>query len=168
MATKTIPQSQALRDTLTAEILKQRLTYNPNTGIFIWNRNGKVAGHKNPRGYISIRIDGQSFLAHRLAHLYMTGQWPIGQVDHKTDKSNRWENLRPATNAENLRNTQLRVNNITGYKGVSLVKKTGKFYACIMINYKSYSLGHFNTAKEAHTAYCKAAEQLHGDFARFK
>ena len=43
---------------------------------------GDVAGHKNKRGYLVLFIDGYGYLGHRLAWLYMTGEWPLDEIDH--------------------------------------------------------------------------------------
>ncbi|WP_428999737.1 HNH endonuclease signature motif containing protein [Stenotrophomonas maltophilia] len=43
---------------------------------------------------------------HRLAWLYMTGQWPSGEIDHiNHDRSdNRWHNLRDVSHQANQQN----------------------------------------------------------------
>ena len=79
---------------------------------------------------------------------------------------NRRENLRACTNAENLANRGVPKNNRTGFKGVSFKKALGKYCARIKINYSEKHLGVFNTAEEAHAAYCAAAASIQGDFAR--
>lgn len=81
--------------------------------------------------------------------------------------NNRRNNLRPATNAQNVRNSRKRTTNTSGFKGVSWNKEHRKWRAEIMARGKKKFLGLFNTAEEAHKAYCEAAEQLHGEFANF-
>lgn len=89
-------------------------------------------------------------------------------IDHINGNGldNRRSNLRICTHSENMRNCKLYINNKSGYKGVGF--HNGKWRARININKKSVFLGHFDTAEEAHAAYCEAATRLHGEFARFK
>lgn len=67
---------------LTRERLSEMLDYDPATGVFIWKskgrgiRTGKVAGSTDPNGYRYIRIDGEDFLAQRLAWFWTYNEWP--------------------------------------------------------------------------------------------
>ena len=56
--------------------------------------------------------------------------------------------------------------NSSGYKGV--YKKGNKFQSQIMAKGVSYHLGTYQTAEEAHKAYCQKAYELHDQFARFE
>lgn len=156
---------------LTQERLKQRLHYDPETGIFRWRvaagrrvKAGDVAGC-NDHGYIVIRVDSRNYGAHRLAVLYMTGAWPEDEVDHKdlNRANNRWTNLREATGSQNCANK--RPYGAVPLKGVRL-RSSGKYEARFKINGKQKYLGHFPTAEEAHAAYVKAANDNFKDFAR--
>lgn len=86
--------------------------------------------------------------------------------DHinKNKLDNRKENLRPATNAENLRNRRLQSNSSTGLKGVYLDKRNGWYYARIKFNRKYAHLGCRRTAEEAYALYCAKAKELYGEF----
>ena len=152
---------------LTQARLKELLSYDPDTGIFVWIKStdkrisiGAVAGIVNNRGYRRIKIDGKHRRAHRLAWLYVHGVWPDGELDHMNrDKlDNRISNLRIATRSENLQNTNIRKNNTSGVKGVWLNKVRRKWVASVHINRKYKHLGHFNTIEEA-TAARQAAEK---------
>jgi Demerecviridae HNH endonuclease len=158
---------------LTAERLRDLLDYDPLTGVFSWRVTrswlavrGTPAGSKRRDGRTVIHTCGGSHLASRLAWLWMTGDWPAGFVDHKdTDPTNdRWDNLRMATNTQNNANTKTPRHNTTGLKGVS--RSRSRYRASITVKDKSVHLGVFNTPIEAHAAYCRAAEALHGEFAR--
>ena len=88
------------------------------------------------------------------------------RVDHinENKRDNRRCNLRMATHAENMRNKGVQSNNKTGYKGVSIHNGTGKYIAMIGLNRKQIYLGLYETAEDAHKAYCEAARRLHGEF----
>ncbi len=159
-----------------ATYLKSILDYYPDTGIFIWRycpRSdfiGKVAGAVHHSGYTYITIIGKRYSAHRLAWFYMTGAWPEHEVDHINciRNDNRWCNLREATPSQNMGNTPARINNVTGLKGAYYRKDSNKYRAQIRIDGKFVNLGNFDTAEEAHEAYCKAAPQLYKEFARYE
>ena len=79
---------------------------------------------------------------------------------------NRIENLREATNAENMRNRGKQTNNTSGLKGISFHKRDKKFYAVCRVNGKLHFLGYYPTAEEAHAVYVAFATEHHGEFAR--
>lgn len=54
-----------------------------------------------------------------------------------------------------------RKNNKSGYRGVSLNKRTNRYAADITFKGKRHHLGEFDTAEEAHDAYLKAKEELY-------
>lgn len=154
--------------------LRRILSYDPDTGIFRWRVKhskkvvpGTEAGGVNVAGYIVIGIDGKCYYAHRLAWLYMTGEWPR-QVDHNDTikRNNRWSNLRIATHQQNVLNAKKAENNTSGYKGVSWHKAAGKWSAQIYLNGKSRYLGLFTDPEKAHDAYMAAARKAQPQFAR--
>jgi hypothetical protein len=167
------------KPSLTQERLKELLHYDPETGLWTWKvqRNwrkpvGSIAGaiskasFSNGGGYRYIGLDGRDYLAHRLAVFYMTGEWQVGELDHRDTNrdNNRWTNLRPATHDGNGANAKLRSHNKTGFKGVSFNKHAGRY----MVNVGKYYIGLFDTAEEAHQAYCDAAHAKYGEFFRPK
>ena len=160
---------------ITQEELKKYLRYDTDTGFFIWRikpsvqvSEGNVAGTLMNRGYIHIGVLGKAYRAHRLAFLYMTGAWPKEQVDHINGNriDNRWCNLREATQTENQFNVAIRKDNTSGYKGVSLHKRTGKWAARCGINNKDKWLGIFDTPELAAKAYQEFAKKHHKQFYR--
>lgn len=148
--------------------LKQKLVYEPDTGIFRWvnppikgpAKSGDRAGSVRPDGYRRITINQKHYLSHRLAFLWMTGKLPDLIVDHinGVPGDDRWENLREVTQSENLQNTRLNNVGPSGYRGVSK-HHTGKWYARININKVSKFLGIFNTPEEANEARLLAEKQ---------
>jgi hypothetical protein len=164
---------------LTAERLCELLAYNQETGEFHWRyvrgkgrRPGKLAGSRRRDCYMRIVIDGRRYYAQRLAWFYMTGAWPVAHVDHKDGdpSNNRWDNLREATHAQNIANQRKHKDNPYGVKGVYLMKRSGKkpWVARINKGGKNKYLGYYSTKEEAHAAYCRAAVEKFGEFARFE
>lgn len=155
---------------VTADFFRSKISYDPDSGDLIWLARidgsrgsnafnaryaGRVAGRVHPEGYITItaRVHGRPriFMAHRVAWLIHFGSWPAAEVDHKNQdkKDNRASNLRICTRQENCRNSSISIRNKTGYTGVSLHGKSGKYLASMMINYKHIQLGVFDSAEEA-------------------
>lgn len=159
------------RRDLTAERLRELLVYNPDTGIFTRRvdrkryKAGTVIGRPG-RGYWLIDVDGITHVAHRLAWLYVHGEWP-SELDHinRNGLDNRLSNLRVATSGENQRNIGLRSDNKSGYKGVHFHKKSGRWRAQIWVAGKGYTLGLQDTAEEAFRVRCAALPKYHGEFA---
>ena len=169
---------------LTAEFVRSILDYDPDTGVFTWKRRhdvgprwngkhpGKVAGTlvkpgRSVTAYVSIRINGVAYRAHRLAWLITHGRWPIGDIDHDNGDGtdNRIKNLREATRTQNNANSRRQKNNTTGIKGVSPTSD-GRYMASICRDGKQRNLGRFDTPEDAHEAYKTEAIRLFGEFAR--
>jgi hypothetical protein len=151
--------------------------YNPDTGIIRWkidngpkNWKGKTVGHLNLKGYIEIRFKGKTYQGHRIAYALGHNTLDIPPaLDHiNCDRSdNRITNLRPATYQENSCNKKKKTKTTSKYKGVSWYWRHQKWQAQIRHKGKSIYLGYYHSEEEAHAAYCKAAAELHGDFANF-
>lgn len=149
---------------LTGEQVRELFDYDPMIGIFTWKKSrgnqftkpGMKAGSKDTYGHIGIEIKGKTYLAHRLAWLFVYDKWPEHQIDHinRNREDNRIENLRDVIGIENAKNKGNYNNNTTGLKGVTL--KKGKFISQITIEGKCKYLGSFKTAEDAHNAYMNA------------
>lgn len=155
---------------ITQAELKELLHYDPATGIFIYATRrvgrgafGAVAGAVKKSGYTEIVLNGKNYQAHRLAWMYMYGEFPPAQIDHIDQRkgNNSIFNLRPATRSENLQNVGRRRDNHSGHKGVSWHTKTGKWQARIRINNVRLYLGVFTELADAAAAYAAAAARLH-------
>lgn len=159
---------------LTQERLKQLLSYDPETGVFtrLMKRNnrtkiGEQAGyaHRYTHNlvYTKIEIDGKGYGAHRLAFLYMTGEFPSEHVDHidGNGANNAWSNLRPASNTENSRNQSLYTNNKSGYPGVSWYARDGVWRAAVGTGKGKKHIGYFANLGDAIAAK-KQAEIAYG------
>lgn len=154
---------------ITADRLRSLLAYDQETGIFRWSvsraaqvRAGDVAGSTDSGGYRQIMIDGRAILSHRLAWLYVYGEYPRGQIDHinGTRDDNRIANLRVVNASENAQNKyRPRSDNKLGLLGVHQHGK--RFRAEISTPGKIHSLGVFATPEEAHRAYLDAKKTFH-------
>ena len=159
---------------LTQKELLSVLDYDKNSGIFTWktDRNGgavagDVAGCLTKKGYIQIRVLGSRYFAHRLAWLAVYGKFPSEFLDHKNNnkQDNRICNLREATRNQNMQNRPTFSNNTSGLKGARFESHCNKWRAQIYLNGKNKHLGLFDTAEEAHSAYCSAAKLHYKEFA---
>lgn len=168
------PTLRDQRGRITPERLREAILYDPEAGLFTSRINrgrvspGQPLGCLDHRDHRLIRIDGRLYRANRLAWLYMTGAWPVMDVDHiNGDPSDdRWRNLRLATASQNIANSKISKNNTSGFKGV--VKTEWGWRAEITHHRKKKHLGMFKTPEEAHGAYLMAAKHLFGEFARSK
>lgn len=166
--------------------LRECLDYDPASGIFTWRERprrhfvsdrgwwqwnpkfaGKPAGYWS-RGYLTIRLDGPLYLAHRLAWLLIYEEHPAMGIDHIDGDpgNNRIANLRLATQSQQRFNARGRYVSKTGVKGVTLNGDRRGYDARIVVNGKLHYLGYFRTIEEAAEARRNAAVALHGEFVR--
>ena len=89
------------------------------------------------------------------------------EVDHINNNKldNQKINLRLCTHVENLMNKIKQSNNTSGYKGVSLHKKTGLWVAQLRYNGKRKLTKYFRNKEDAARAYNKSALENFGEFA---
>lgn len=156
---------------ITQDELKRVVLYLPETGEFFWkvrlspmSKMGVPVGSKTGTGHLTIGIHGASYLLHRLAFLYMTGEMPGSDVDHKNSngEDNRWSNLRQCTKMQNRHNAtrSSKKNGLVGQR--KSTQKTGKpFRASIMVAGICKHIGYFDSDVEAHRAYLIAKSVLH-------
>jgi len=162
---------------LTQQYIKKILSYNPDTGILIWNFrpeshfkskkgmaiwNGKYANKiagcntktKSGKSYRIISINSKRYMAHRIIWLIVKGKEPVNDIDHINGDGidNRIKNLRDVTRTENNKNFKLSKRNKTGFIGVHFDKVKKKYKAEIGVNSKTKFIGYFDTAKEASVA----------------
>lgn len=164
---------------LTAAIVRQCLRYDPSTGMLYWAvvpsgmgdrlTVGQRAGYPSTKGYRRLTIRGTEYAEHRVIWLWMTGEWPADQLDHKNRKKadNRWCNLREATNGQNMINRPRESFAPRGksvkrpYRGVEPIERLGRYAAVLGAKH----IGLFDTAEEAREAYLAASRAAHGSFA---
>jgi len=159
---------------VTGTTMAMFLDYNPETGAFYRKLKtgpnsypGEEITCLNDEGYIIVTMMGARLRAHRLAWVWMTGNWPKEDIDHINGNraDNRFINLRGATRSQNLQNSGMRSYNKTGYKGVHFCNQRQKYVAQIRINKKATCLGRFETLEEASAVRIAAEKRFYGEFA---
>lgn len=155
---------------LTAEQLRSHLNYDPATGEFTWIR---PTGKRVKRGYragtvkknviVRIRVMGKIHRAHRLAWLFMTGSWPIGEIDHcdGDPSNNRWSNLRDVSHSVNLQNRHRKPRWSKRDLPMGVYARGERYCGRIVTFGKSMHIGTFDTPEEAHKAYIEAKRKYH-------
>jgi hypothetical protein len=158
---------------LTQERLKELFYYDKKTGFFkrvkgIASKGGSInniAGCLTVRGYWKICVDGKQYTAHRLAWLYVYGNFPEGFIDHinRIKVDNKISNLRVVTRSENLQNIYkaTKKNKTSGVLGVSWFKRDKKWQAEIQKNKKRIYLGRYDSLEDAKNAYLEAKKIYH-------
>lgn len=162
------------RDFISHAELLERVSYDPETGVFRWivswcskAKAGRELGSWDLYGYKTVRLYKRSYKLHRLAWFYMTGDWPTGDIDHINGvrHDNRWANLRDVSRKTNLENSHRpgshKVSNLP--RGVANAR-AGRYSAHISHFNKTVYLGVFDTPEEASAAYRAAKKLLHLGF----
>lgn len=159
---------------ITQSELRALFDYDAETGVF--TRRVDMALHKfkagSPAGlgkhgsHAQIKIRGRSYKTHRLAWLYVYGEWPNGWLDHvnRNPSDNRIANLRVATPSQNKMNCDLRADNSSGHKGVTWVSSRRRWVSHCTVNKVRKQLGYFKDKQAAIDAYETYAKAHHGDF----
>ena len=149
--------------------------YNPDTGILLWQKRqpntrgakifnarfaGKCAGTIR-EGYLSVEYNNLSYFAHRIIWKIVTGMEPPEWIDHEDGNplNNKWNNIRSASHAQNMWNTDLFQNNTSGFRGVSWIKAHRKWRAAISVNGQKIHLGYFSSPELAHCAFVEAVSR---------
>ena len=160
---------------ITQADLHEWLNYNPETGVFTWNKKpnrrikaGSAASNPRRDGYERIGLMGRRYLTHRLAWLHVFGELPDCDIDHiNGDPSdNRICNLRKASRSENLFNRGPGKNNKSGHKGVFWNSKSQRWQAVAQVRGVSHCLGFYREKSAAVQAYREFAKCVHGEFYR--
>lgn len=150
---------------ITQSELKELLHYDPDTGLFLrcGKKVGRVLNCGSKKRYIGISLKSKTYRAHRLAWLYVYGKFPSGDIDHINGNGfdNRIKNLRDVDRQTNMRNSRRKSTNKSGVTGVTWDSKRLKWYASIMVGYKTISLGRHDDIKDAIAAR-KNAELKYG------
>lgn len=116
-----------------------------------------------------IRLTDDSRAKCRMHHevFRLLGKEILNTVDHKDRNglNNRYHNLRPATTAEQGRNHGMRIDNKSGYIGVSWCRQRSKWWARVCVNNIRKSLGYFDDPVTAAKIRDEYVLKHHGEFA---
>lgn len=153
---------------LTQEFLKSVLHYDQDTGIFTWVKNSKVAGYTQKDGYVRFNFNNKHFRAHKLAWLYVYGEYPESHIDHinGNPSDNSICNLRLCTRNQNMQNRKINKNNKIGIKGVCFNIRANKWHVQIGVNKKVKHIGFFDDLEFAELVAIEARDKYHKEFAR--
>lgn len=159
---------------LSSKLVGEYLNYDPSSGVVRWKKRtgpqcqlGEQAGNVDSNGYRQIQFFGKRYKTTRIIWLLMTGAWPSDEIDHvnRDRADDRWENLRIATHAQNMANQNImRVNNISGYRGVCWHKSTKK-WAVQVKGHRPCHCGLFENKEDAARHYDEIVRALYGEFA---
>lgn len=153
---------------LSAERLREVVHYDSETGVFTRlksrrsDRVGERLGYNDGVGYLAGTIDNKKFRLHRLAWLYVYGEWPGNHLDHINGvrSDNRICNLRNVTQVENQQNRwRPNKNNDVGVLGVHLTA-TGKYRARFCLHGVERYIGTYLSKEEASLAVISAKRKL--------
>lgn len=142
--------------------------------VFSVKRGKMLKQSLNTPGYFFVCLYKDGMRKHLLTHrLVATTFLPndknnkfVDHVDGNTTNNNvinlRWCNY--SQNTCNSKKTTRTCSSL--YKGVSLVKSSGKWRVSVSENGKRKNRGHFENEKDAAIAYNKIAVEIYGGFAR--
>jgi len=158
-------------NTLTQEYLNEVFQY--KNGLLYWKidkkktKPGQLAGRTKTNGYCEVRLDGKLHGTHRIIFMMIHGYMPK-IVDHidGNPSNNKIKNLREASHAQNMRNSQRRKDNTSGFKGVYFDKENCNWVAQCVFNKKKFYLGSFKDIHDAASAVTKFRNENHKEFAK--
>lgn len=127
--------------------LKRSFFYDPETGVMARVDGRRGSSSITSHGYMRVSLLGKHRYVHRMAILYMTGEMPVGEVDHINGDGadNRLCNLRVCGRSGNNMNRGLFKSNKLGVKNVRFDAARGKYRVSVANKY----VGRFDTIDEA-------------------
>ena len=167
---------------MTADFVRSILHYDADTGQLTWKERpldhfqheaaaarwngrypGQRVGYRCNTGYLSVTIQGQKLLCHRVIWLIVHGHWPADQIDHINGDpaDNRLVNLRHVTPQKNQRNRKLSKASTSGVSGVTWCRTRKRWMVRIGASANPTYLGCFKDKDEA-VAARKAGEAALG------
>lgn len=124
---------------ITQALLKEYLSYDPNTGVLTWIKKPSKRANINSRagslvpstGYRSINLFGKSYPEHHVVWCWYHGLWSTSLLDHQNQirDDNRIVNLREVTIAENAQNRKRRRDTVLNESGIWYNRKRNRYVA---------------------------------------
>lgn len=151
--------------TTTPDDVRRLLVYDPDTGVMRRIKDGAQLMSASSGGYLRGRVAGELHYVHRLAFAWMTGCFPLHQVDHinRNRADNRWCNLRQATAAENAQNVAAKPGSASGC--LNVYPADGRWQVKLSRSGRTFVVGRFDELEEAAAAAAAAKRSIH-PFAR--
>lgn len=153
---------------------RELLDYDADTGDFRWRvtrsnrvKAGAIAGTVKRDGYVQICIDSRPIAGHRLAWLYVFGEWPIEELDHLNGNrsDNRLANLRDVARGVNAQNRQGAMSNSScGVLGVSWRACYKHWRVSVVIYGVQREIGTFKSLDDARNASINARREHYKGF----
>ena len=127
---------------------------------------GSRAGFIKPEGYGVITIQNKKYRTHALIYMMHHDKYPeiLDHIDGNP-RNNLISNLRECTVRENNRNTKLRKDNKSGFKGVSWHTSTKSWRVQVSTEDNKINK-HFRTKEEAIECSVKLREEHYKEYAR--
>lgn len=151
---------------LTQEQVRGLFSYDPDSGVLRWKKprygpDRSVAGVRHSGGYLSVGINYQHYLVHRVIWLYVHGEHPP-EIDHLNGirNDNRLVNLRACPRTQNQQNAKLRKDNQAGIPGVNYNARVSRWQVRIQHDNVRYFIGLFERLEDAVAARKAAQETL--------
>jgi hypothetical protein len=126
-----------------------------DNGVLYWRTTGARAGYcRDKRGYWVISKGKKRMLRHRAVWIMHNGPIPEGKIVNHingTPGDDRIENLEVVPQKENvsIKRVNKNINNVSGITGVSYRSERDKWYANIMVDHRTISLGNYEDFFEA-------------------
>ncbi len=153
---------------------KVRALFEYRDGALFWKvqvTNSICVGQKagtsvNDAGYNIIGVNRKTTRLHRIIFLYHHGYLP-SKIDHIDGNraNNAIENLRPATNEENSRNTRISKRNKSGVKGVCWASHVNKWMVQVRHGNSNKYLGLYEDIELAELVAIEARNKFHKEYA---